>query len=439
MRIFWRTLKFTCLGLLGIVGVALIWLAVANAIANSKLEKKLAELREAGEPISLLDLARKPIPPEANAATYLRRAKSDLKAIENMIMIAEESPEVKKLQDAKASDDAIERSEPMLQTYRRAVEAHPNVWPLLEKAATCPDYDPQFDYNTDTRTFLENFLPVTHEQRSALRALRYRALVELADGQREEALHTCLTMLRLARHFDKNPALVGLLVALAVRMHAVDTANLVLRSGPLPNSAYDELETELARHDVAQAYQQMLPTARAFQIQSFGELGSSYLLVPRGKQDQYSHLELFDAAIEGAARPYWDYESRAEIEAVVDRAGTLTKLTASSLEATSAAVARSQAKIRSLRVLGAILARQQAGQTDEPKLADLGLPAEATTDPFSGKPLLVKKTADGWIIYSVGVDQKDDGGELGEYLDKDIGLAPVPALVSETRPETDKQ
>jgi hypothetical protein len=430
-------MKFTALGLLGTVGVALIWLAMANAAADSKLEKKLAELREAGQPTSLADLARKPIPPETNAATYLRRAKSDVQAIEKMIVTAGESPEVKKLQDAKASHEAIERSEPMMRAYRQAVAAHANAFPLLEQAAACPDYDPQLDYSTDTETFFKNFLPVVQDQRSAIRALRYRALVQLAGGQREEALATCLIMLRLARHFDRNPALVGFLVAIAVRMVAVDTTNLVLQSGPLPQSAYAALEAELARHDVPRAFQQMLPTARAVEIQEFGETDPGYLRLPMAKADQYHQLQLFDVLIESATQPYGSAQEK--MDAVADRAGMRTELLAPALSATTGAVARSQARIRCLRVLSAILARAQTVQTDEPKLADLGLPAKATTDPFSSEPLLLKKTADGWRVYSVGPDLKDDGGELGEYFDKDIGLAPPPLPASVADAENGNQ
>jgi hypothetical protein len=232
-------------------------------------------------------------------------------------------------------------------------------------------------------------------------------------------------MLRLSRHFDQNPTLVGFLVATAVRMVAVDTTNLVLQSGPLPASAYAALESELAKHDVARTFQRMLPSARATSIQELGEMGSSivgYFQMPAGKVDQSSQLELFDILIENATQPYGI--TLEKMAAVADQAGTLTELLAPALSATVRAVAKSQAEVRCLRILNALRSREQTGQTDEPKLADLGLPAEAITDPFSEKPLLLKKADNGWLVYSVGPDQNDDGGELGDYLDKDIGLAP---------------
>ena len=59
------------------------WLGlVANAVfvwtTDTRLERQLAEIRAAGDPLTLADLAPKPIPPEKNAATYLRRAEADV-------------------------------------------------------------------------------------------------------------------------------------------------------------------------------------------------------------------------------------------------------------------------------------------------------------------------------------------------------------------------
>ena len=48
--------------------------------------------------------------------------------------------------------------------------------------------------------------------------------------------------------------------------------------------------------------------------------------------------------------------------------------------------------IRCLRVLNALQTHVPAGSNEIPKLTELGLPAETTTDPFNGEPLHVKKT-----------------------------------------------
>ena len=46
-------------------------------------------------------------------------------------------------------------------------------------------------------------------------------------------------------------------------------------------------------------------------------------------------------------------------------------------------------------------------------------------DPFTGGPLRFRRLDDGIVIYSVGADRKDDGGDLGPSQNKsgkDIGF-----------------
>jgi len=61
-----------------------------------------------------------------------------------------------------------------------------------------------------------------------------------------------------------------------------------------------------------------------------------------------------------------------------------------------------------------------------PSLADLGIPRDHSTDPFSGKPLIYQKSSDGYLLYSIGPDLKDDGGVpmVGGYGETsgDIGV-----------------
>ena len=42
--------------------------------------------------------------------------------------------------------------------------------------------------------------------------------------------------------------------------------------------------------------------------------------------------------------------------------------------------------------------------------------SDVPVDPFSGRPLLFRATADAYTIYSVGPNQKDDGGDLTSEL-----------------------
>ena len=73
-----KTLKWTGIVLGGLVAIGLVANAVFVWTTDTRLERQLAEIRAAGDPLTLADLARPPIPPEKNAATYLRRAEADV-------------------------------------------------------------------------------------------------------------------------------------------------------------------------------------------------------------------------------------------------------------------------------------------------------------------------------------------------------------------------
>ena len=75
-----------------------------------------------------------------------------------------------------------------------------------------------------------------------------------------------------------------------------------------------------------------------------------------------------------------------------------------------------------LRAFNALQAYAENNGREASGLADLDLPPEATIDPFSGQPLIVKHTDKGWRIYSVGEDGVDDGGAFKD--NKDYGLGP---------------
>ena len=104
-----------------------------------------------------------------------------------------------------------------------------------------------------------------------------------------------------------------------------------------------------------------------------------------------------------------------------------------SLEGVYRIVVRTRAWIRSLRVLNALQAHVPTGSGKIPKLSSLGLPAEATVNPFTGEPLHVKKLPQGWMVYSVGPNLQDDGGKLDDLTSGDVGVGPPPAATESAK------
>jgi hypothetical protein len=215
-------------------------------------------------------------------------------------------------------------------------------------------------------------------------------------------------------------------VALACRGVAVQSANRALRAGPISEPTRDALEKELAQHDLVAAFRQAMRSERVLGLQLIREMNMSLAPWPFGpKLDQCLYIEAMEAAIRGADRPYADSSARAEATRLFERGGAVIALIAPAVEAAANAGARVQSRLRCLRVLNAVQRYEQAGRTPEPKLSDLGLPADAIMDPYDGEPLHLKKLPEGWLVYSVGIDLKDGGGEKLEGLDgEDSGLGP---------------
>lgn len=395
-----------------LAGALLAILLIANAIwvwrTGSRLEKKLAALRAAGEPVTLADLARGPIPPEQNAAVFLRRARNDLEAMYG------------ELRDVYSSYPNGLPSESGLKTIRSALEAYPVVIPLLEQAAACPDYDRQTDYTAGLKTFIETYIvDGMREKHNMAGFLWARVALLISQGEQEEAIRTCITMFRLCRHFDHEPTIYGYLSSMACRGVAIDGTNLVLRSGRLSEDSRESLEAELALHDGFKHYQDALKTQRPYTLEFFCEMPwHNFWLVNRPFWTYYAcdYLDAIDHEIALAERPYPEVAAMnvAPDAGGYHRPGELV-VHREGMEGT-------RARIRCLRVLNALrVFPDQAAET--PKLSELGLPAAATTDPFTGKPLHLKKLPAGWLVYSVGKDLKDDGGDFTKA--RDVGVGPI--------------
>ena len=420
-----KALKFLTIGIVALVAIALLANVVVNSMANSRLESKIGALRDAGQPVAIIDLVRTTIPPESNAATYLRRAQADVEAIQKEVSaVSDAAPQL----DQDRFDEG-HLSPTLKNAIQAAFAAYPKVMGLLVQAAACPDYDRHLDLTADTGAFQESELINISASRAVMRVLNYQAMQQIADGNQEEALRTCLLMFRLCRHFDHGPMLTNYLVAVACRGVAVGTTNLALRIGPLTDASRDALDAELGHHETVEPFQNALITERSFGLQRYRELSRELNFGPIGlpwlKNDACGYIDLFGEVISLAGRPYADAERELATSSAVANAGPLTRILVPTLQAMIEATCRVRAQMRALRVLNALARHSDVDNAAEPKLSHLGLPADVTIDPFDGKPLHLKKLPDGWLIYAVGKNLKDDGGKLADL--QDIGLGPPTA------------
>jgi hypothetical protein len=415
-----KILKWSGIILGGLLGIGLIANALFVWSTDTRLERQLAEIRAAGDPIALADLTPAPVPPEENAATYLRRAEADVEAIDK------ETANVRSAADYPGFLLPLEDQK----VVKAAFLAHAGVFPLLKQAADCPGNDPGLDYTLSAQEFLSMSLSDLNKVRQPARVLRHRANLLLAEGKRDEVVRTSLMIFRLARH--QNPMFVGYLMALAVRGYAIESAAEALQTGPVSKELQKALDDELAIQERMDGFTWALKSERAFAIESFRDLVPlrSFWLISRGfwNRQESGCVDLYSILIALADDPRPDREIERTIESKISATPRIASaLMGPGLKPFFQSVARVRARIRALRVLNAVHTRVLAGNNEIPKLTDFGLPRETTTDPFTGEPLHVKRTPQGWLIYSVGPNYQDDGGKLDDPAKGDIGIGPPPA------------
>ena len=84
---------------------------------------------------------------------------------------------------------------------------------------------------------------------------------------------------------------------------------------------------------------------------------------------------------------------------------------------------RNIALLRCLRIVNELTALAQANGHEAVGLDDLDLPDVAMLDPFSGKPLQLKWTDDGWVVNSVFKNGADNDGDFKDQADWGLGPA----------------
>lgn len=417
-----KVLKWTGIGLAGLVAILLIINAVAVWITDSQVERRLAAIRAAGDPISILEYRPDEIPPEENAATYLRRAKSDAEAL------------TKELEPI--SGDIHERGGGLTDAEVKAMEsafaAYPKVMPLIEQAAECSSCSGDIPQDATSSEEITNALiEGVQEKRLFARLLyTYRFNLLLAKEEYDAAVRDCTTLLKLCRHLESDPTLVSFLVSNACRGAAIQAANDAIQSGDVSKDVLADLDEELAKIDIRCLFTNALKSERAFSIDRCQEFRDQ-MWPSRAffNRQTLGVLDVYDWILARAATlGQTGVTASGPADEEPPSVGVLGRLLIPALESAEDAALRVETMKRALRILAALKSRDEPEKPPKPDFSDLGLPKSETTDPFSGKPFIVKKADNGWLIYSVGSNGKDEGGKSLNTDNPDLhdlGLGPT--------------
>jgi len=189
---------------------------------------------------------------------------------------------------------------------------------------------------------------------------------------------------------------------------------------------HEEMDKELAQHDDLEWLIETLKSERLFSLRMSAEQFGRFPMEWQGKLLQADILIMYEKLLPELRKPWYESaEARAELanqSYSTPLSTTMIELLFPAIEAAHVAANRNLVMVRSVRILNALKEYQQTHDREASRLEDLDLPETATIDPFDGKPLKLKQTDKGWVIYSVYTNGTDDGGEFEDMAD--VGLAP---------------
>jgi len=388
--------------------------------AAGRLERRLTKLRQEGHPVSILEVARRPIPSGMNAAPIFRELAPEVESVASAL----ESWYPKQGYPT-GSLPSLER-----ERLEGLFAGHASIWAVLEEAASRPEYLPRVDVSVSPTLSNSTYLNEVALHRLLNRVLRARTALLVSQGQNDEALKVQVLALKLSRLVQRAPFLMAYLTGVACSSSAIESANQVIRLGSISDETRDALNIELSFHDSHDSFQLGLISERALSLSMLEELLPSGFWSVVGVKPQLalSFLDLYDRHLKNLSQPFYQLAPKGpsvrQASLLMNPFSTLPKLLDPALSAGRSASERLRALSRSLRVLNAIESRDSFdGNQAIPSVEQLGLQGDVGRDPFDGKPLRIQRKTNGWLVYSVGPDRVDDGGLLEKG--KDVGVGPA--------------
>ncbi|WP_460167748.1 hypothetical protein [Thermostilla marina] len=404
-----------------LLGLALAVGVSAYAWRKSTVDE-LTQLKRqweaSGEPMTLADLAPPPVPDEENAWSILKEYEQPLSGLLGKL---ENSYAPAPVKDDRLTDHGRKAWPPLFAGSGDLREA-------FARAAACRDYRADLPYEGTTSEFLQRCVNAGQLLRNAARYARNSAIYHYNIGEREEGLRAALDLLKIATAAADQPGLMGYLNAVAAQDVAIRYLALGLGREPIPEELAVEIDQALARVEPRKAFIAAAKADRVIgweMLQQGGE-DESWLDETTRLRYQIAFLKLVDEFVGEVERG--DYQALGSMQ-LVDRLPEdqdFAKITMPAYETAAEHAFRVEALAHAARILLALHqspeAKQQTGKIERAMMLQLGVPNEAVPDPFSGGDMIAVRSGDGWLVYSVGPDAKDDGGKITGRDPLDIGF-----------------
>jgi hypothetical protein len=321
-----------------------------------------------------------------------------------------------------------------VQQLRDAME---KVAPALEAARDLADRPRGRYVVTWNADLISTLLPHVQQARDVALMFSLDALRKALDGDGDGALRSCRAALNVGRSLGDEPALISQLIRAGCGRMAVRAAERALAHAEASPPALEELQRALAEEAEAPC---QLTGARADRVLTYeallalcagkvsranygmrstvlGPTGDRLLDGARARASQAEYLRYDNELVEIAKLPAEQQQERLKaLKPPPVKLPLLLDVLTHDQGPASVAWAFHRVKAE-LRCAAAALAaeRYRLAKGHWPERLDDLVPdflLAVPTDPFDGRPLRLRRTADVIIVYSVGPDGEDNGGRL---------------------------
>lgn len=413
-------LRLSLLFLLLIIAIIALFTVWRMRLSNH-IQKTLAEIHAAGFPTNLLQLEQQyypNIPTDENSAPFFKNAF-------NLVHTPNNEKVLPDYQSAKSAaffaTTNVAKITQLLASNRDGLE----ILRQSPPATNCR-------YPINLRFGMNTLLPHLNPLRESSHLLALDAVVWTRNGDLPGAIDDLNAMFRLCHSLDNEPFLICQLMRENMETLVVTCLGYVLNSAQLTDAQLVQLSqafrevgrsTGMGRAMAAD----LCAGIDAFQT-GFGSASTAYNLfrmtgLPDRDLDFY--VQTMSENLRLTSTPFpekLDAARTIDLHTAQTTSNHIYSFSTLLLTSSTSASVKEGTTIARLNIIQTVLAIERyrlANQNRLPEkpseLVPSFLPAELM-DPFDGKPLRYKKLAKGYMVYSIGKDQRDDGGVFAEDL-----------------------
>jgi hypothetical protein len=431
-----RTVKILKIVAIVLVVLSLIY-TIATIVSWVKLRNAYVTLEKAGRPMEAADVIPPEVPDDENAALLYESA--------ILLLKSQPAPNRNLLEylgtlSGKFTKESIEPDE--LIELKQLIEQDvvTQALSVVEQGAKRRSCRFDHDYNAGFNMLMPNLGGF----RNIIRILGAKSCLEAERGRPEASWNLVLTQLRLADSLRNEPILISFLVGLASIRSSCETIQRICETAPPNAEQYKIVESLLSNYEdrtslvLALDGERLLCGEWAFNLLkngSFGELSTSTgpesgfgevllslysAFKPLSLADHAAYVRIMGDYTRLVQQPHSANEANTMIKKVEEtrsRLYVITSILEPAIGRVNELYTELIAQMRITRA-GLVLLQERKAQGVFPKTLEK-LKIENLDDPFSKKLLHYKPQGQGFIIYSVGPDEKDNGGSPKQNKQKD--------------------